>query len=162
MKAFSFLIFSVLPLLIATKALAEAVANYDPFSDETKVKLRMPSSGKFHTLGASAEFPGKKPSPKTIIFLGFYNSGYKYCPRPGFIADGIRVGAKPEPTSLAQRMLGMTTTYGGPVYNFNFFTLEEVRAIANSRTTQYKLCDSVFVLTQDEKNKLKAFVRLFQ
>lgn len=156
------LVFVVMQAFTSAKALAELKAEYDPFSDETEIKLFTPrSSNKFHTLAAYAKFPGKTASPTTSVRMGFHNYGGMFCPRPGILADGVRFGAQVEPNSLGQRLLGATQSYSGQLFNFNFFTLAELRTIVNANETKYKLCDSVFILSPQEKDDLRSFIDLF-
>ena len=147
---------------LITKAFAESKAKYDPFSDKTEISLSLNNTRQLNNIEASSSFPGRKPKQDVKILLGFNNTSGLYCPRVRFIADGVRISVTSPLNSNSDGLLGAAvnpaTNY---IYNFDIFSYKEVQKIANASNVQYKLCNTVYKMSQQEKNELKYFLKLF-
>lgn len=153
-------LFLLMQGIMPLKGLAKSEFKYDPFTDKTKIEKKSYSTDKLPSLWAKTEFQGKKFRQNQKIFLGYLhvNNG-TLCKSPRFIADGKLIDSQTE--SVAS-FLATLPSAADVVTTSDLFLLKDIRKIATSRNTQFKLCGVIYTMNPEEKAELKRFVRFIE
>lgn len=153
-------LFILLQNSMALRALAGSEIKYDPFTDKTTIEIKSSITNKLPILWAKSSFQGRRFSQNQSISLGFFSSrNASLCQRPRFIADGQMVRSETESNN---NFLATNPTASEFPLTSDLFSLKVIRKIADSKNIQYKLCDVVRTLKQDQKIELKKFVSLIE
>jgi hypothetical protein len=87
------------------------------------------------------------------------------CPSPNFIVDGKRIqpdensNNQPTPTLETLVTSGHSEDY---TFTFNFYNLSELKQMAESKLTQYKVCGRVHQLSNEDRVYLRQFLSIYR